>query len=240
MIDLHLHLLPGIDDGAGSVEESVAMCRLAEAAGTSVLVATPHQRHASWQNQDVAKLRKLLEGVRAEVGTSPRLLAGAEIRVDDALLSELSEHDHSGLLPLAGSRYLLLELDRHGFGPEPTTLAHELKVDGWRPIIAHPEFAPQLAELETVAELVAMGVLFQITAMSLTGDFGPGPRIYCHDLLDLDLVHFVASDGHGTSWRPPELKRAYEELESGWGEERARRLTDENPRSVIEDREIAP
>ncbi len=240
MIDLHLHLLPGIDDGAGSTEDSVAMCRIAREAGSTVLVATPHQRHASWQNQDSARLRELIESVQAEVGSSPRLLSGAEIRVDDTLLTELAGRDHSGLLSLAGSRYLLLELDRHGFGPDPMPLAHELRVDGWRPIFAHPEFAPQLADLETVAELVRGGVLFQITAMSLTGDFGPGPQAYCRDLLDLDLVHFVASDGHGTSWRPPQLERAYEELASGWGEERARHLTEENPRSVIEDREIEP
>lgn len=112
-------------------------------------------------------------------------------------------------------------------------------VAGWRPIFAHPELIPALArDLDRVADLAAAGALFQITAMSLTGDFGRTPRQVCHDLLDRGLAHFVASDAHGVDHRPPGLSRARRCLAERWDEETAERLTRDNPLAVLEDRPL--
>lgn len=240
MIDLHIHLLPGIDDGARELEEAVAMCRAAAEDGCEVLVATPHQRHPSWLNTDRSRLNHLLDRVRGALdGDGPTLHAGAEIRVDSELLDDLDRHPASGLQPLAGSSYLLLELDRHGFGPTPEEMLHEVIVAGWRPILAHPELIrPLTIDLPRVEGLVAAGAMLQITAMSLTGEFGEEPRRVATAFLDAGLVHFVASDAHGVTRRPPGLSSARRTIAEGWGEAAAARLFEENPRAVLEDRPL--
>lgn len=240
MIDIHSHVLPGIDDGADDLATAVAMCRLAAADGCSAIVATPHQRTTHWDNSDLARLEALRRAVADEVGDEIDVHLGGEVRVDSGFLGELAgagfEH---GPAALAGSRYLLLELDRHHLRVDPADLVHELIVAGWRPIFAHPEFIPALAgDLDLVADLAAEGALFQLTAMSLTGDFGRTARQVCHDILDRGLAHFVASDAHGVDHRPPGLSRARRAVAARCGEETADRLTRGNPRAVIEDRPL--
>lgn len=257
MIDIHSHVLPAIDDGADDLATAVAMCRLAAADGCTAIVATPHQRTTHWDNSDLARLEALRRAVADELDGEIEIHLGGEVRVDSDFLADLGGAEMGGgaargPASLAGSRYLLLELDRHQppagmrhdhrLDPslDPGDLVHELVVAGWRPIFAHPEFIPMLArDLDLVADLAAAGALFQLTAMSLTGDFGRTPRQVCHDLLDRGLAHFVASDAHGVDHRPPGLLRARRALAERWGEETAERLTRDNPRAVIEDRPLA-
>jgi protein-tyrosine phosphatase len=238
VIDLHLHLLPGIDDGADDLDTAAAMCRQAAEDGCVTLVATPHQRTERWENLDAGLLEALRRQVEAELDGRPRVLLGGEIRVDSALLDDLSAPP--GPLSLAGSRYLLLELDRqrpHGALPE---LVHELAVRGRVPVFAHPEFIPELAgDLDLAAELAAAGALFQVTAASVTGDFGRAARTACRAMLEAGLVHFVASDAHGRDRRPPDLHRARRRIAERWGEDLAERLTEGNPRRVLADVPLA-
>jgi protein-tyrosine phosphatase len=207
-------------------------------------VLTPHQRHDRWENRersgDLEALRqKVEEGLARIAGDGPQLLLGAEIRVDSELLNELDDPAAHGLLPLAGTRYLLLEMDRYELRPDPLHLAHELRLSGWRPIFAHPELIRGLGEdLDLMAHLQAEGALFQITAMSVTGEFGQRPREVSHRLLDAGLVHFLASDCHGADRRPPGLTRARREVAQRWGEEVARALTEDHPRAVVADQPL--
>lgn len=240
MIDLHTHVLPGVDDGPEGAREAVEMCRLAAAAGCEVVVATPHQRHESWENTDSAGLAELLDGLQSEVGPSPKLLLGAEIRIDSRLLEELDDLPRSGILPLAGTSYLLLEADRRLPGPQPMELLHELSIRGWRPIFAHPEFIPSLhGDLELISDLVAGGALMQVTAGSLLGKFGRQAQQIASRLLDAGHVHVVASDAHGIRWRPPDLGEARSAIAARWGEETAWRLCIGHPRAIIQDRPLA-
>jgi protein-tyrosine phosphatase len=240
MIDLHCHLLPGVDDGAQSLAEAVAMCRLAAGDGCEAMVATPHQRRGEWWNSDRERLAGLAAELQEAVGPGFRVYLGGEIRVDGELLDEVEKlPDGGGVLPLAGSRYLLIEFGPIGTPAESVHLIHELTVAGWRPVIAHPEFIPWLApDVDLVALLVSRGALTQVTAMSLTGDFGHRPQNDAVALLEAGLVHFVASDSHGVHRRPPGLARAYRTIAGRWGEEAARRLTTDNPRAVVEDRPL--
>lgn len=240
MIDLHCHVLPGIDDGAGDPEEAVRMCELAHEDGCEVLVCTPHQRHHRWWNTDRRQLARLRRDLQHRIGGRPRLLPGAEIRVDAGLLAALEKLPESGVEPLAGSRYLLLELRRAEPPVEPEHLIHELILAGWRPILAHPELIASLAaDLERLAALVERGALLQITAMSVTGGFGRRVRRDVLRLLDASLVHFVASDAHDAERRPPGLSAACSEISRLYGEDTARRLASDNPRLVIENRPLA-
>ena len=234
MIDIHCHVLPGIDDGAEHFDEAVEMCRLAAADGCEVLFATPHQRHPYWPNLDADHLAALRAELTARAGVDLRIESGGEIRIDDGLLGAVDELPSSGILPLGDSRYLLLECHRGGMGPAPESVIHELAVAGWRPILAHPEHYPWLMDdLGRVRELVASGALLQITGQSLVGGFGRRARQACHALLDSGLAHFVASDAHGTGPRPPGLRAAYEQVTVRWGRETAQQLMVENPRAIL-------
>jgi len=240
MIDLHCHVLPGIDDGARSLEVAVAMCRLAAAEGCEALVATPHQRRGVWWNCDGAALDGLREELQAAVGVRPRILPGGEIRIDSQLLAELARLPESGLQPLAGSRYLLLEFDGGGRPRQAIELVHELVIAGWRPVLAHPELIPWLADDTPLVErLVELGAATQVTAMSVTGDFGHRPEAAAHRLIEAGLAHFLASDAHDLYRRPPGLRRARTEVAARWGEEVAQQLTDDNPRAVVADLPLA-
>ena len=240
MIDIHMHVLPGVDDGPDRQREAVEMCRLAAAGGCEVIVATPHQRHYAWENSDSDLLVGLIEQLQAEVGPSPKLLLGAEIRIDSRLLEELDRFPSSGILSLAGTRYLLLEADRELPGPEPMDLVHELSIRGWRPIFAHPEFIPSLCgDFQLIADLIAAGALMQITAGSLLGKFGRDSQRIVSRLLDAGHAHVLASDAHGARWRPPDLGEARAAIASRWGEETAWRLCVGHPRAIIQDRPLA-
>lgn len=239
MIDLHCHILPGVDDGARTLEEAVALCRLAMTDGCTAMIATPHQRRGEWWNDDREHLRELARRLQEAVGDGLAVRLGGEVHVDQDLLTEVERLPEGGILPLAGSRYLLIELDAHTTPAAAIHLIHEIAVAGWRPILAHPEFIHWLApDLELLQRLVGLGATSQVTAMSLTGDFGRRPQQDAWRMLDAGLVHFVASDSHDARRRPPGLRRAHQMIASRYGEETARRLTTDNPRAVLEDRPL--
>ena len=240
MIDLHAHVLPGIDDGPKSLDEAVAMVRMAYDDGTTVLVATPHQRHAQWANDDRALLERKLVELRAAAGErAPRLELGAEISVDSDLLREIDRLPNGPLVPLAGSRYLLLELSPASSQEELRALVHELLIAGWWPIVAHAERYPWLAaDPMRLVELHDLGAHLQITAMALTGGFGRGPQVCAEFMLEHGIADLVASDAHDLRDRPPLLAQGRRVVATRWGETRAARLFEESPFMVIENQPI--
>ena len=236
MIDIHSHVLPAVDDGAKTIAEAIRMCRMAARDGCETLVCTPHQRNDTWPNDRIRVLRSLLEEVRSQVGDTPRLLLGGEIRVDSDLVEDMKDISAAGILSLADSRYLLIEFDRSLTGPDPVVVVDDLTTAGWRPILAHPEFLPQFnRSIDLVEELVSLGALVQVTAMSVTGEFGGEPQASVFDLFEAGLVHFVASDAHGARWRPPGLSKARKVVKKHWGLQTADRVTQANPLAVLRD-----
>lgn len=239
MIDLHSHLLPGVDDGADTLEDALELCRLAVADGCTDLVATPHRRRDEFPDLPLAELERRLALVARATGGSPRLHLGGEVRVDSDLLADLERPDLGGAIPLAGSRYLLLELEPHGRGPDPVDLVSRLVARGWRPIVAHPELNAALARDPGCGpRLAAAGALFQVTAMSVTGEFGRPARDRAWAWIDGGLAQFVASDAHRADWRPTGLGRARREIESRWGAGRAAALTEIHPAAVVANRPL--
>lgn len=240
VIDVHCHILPGVDDGPPTLAESIAMCQSAVADGCEAVFATPHYNHPVWPNDDLALLDGKREDLARAVNGAPALLRGAEIRLTSSLLGDLDRRPKAQIPSLGGSRYLLLEFER-GARPlvDPAGSIHELRAGGWFPILAHPEFVPWLHDdLDAVAALAARGALFQVTAMSVTGEFGPRAAAFCHELLAQGWARFVASDAHGVARRPPGLSRA-----RAWVEERLSRETAEaifvsNPAAVLADRPL--
>jgi protein-tyrosine phosphatase len=237
MIDIHCHILPAIDDGANDLEEAVRICELARNLGCEAMVATPHQRHPA----EPLRLEVLLNRLRQRLGDRPRLYLGAEIRVDQGFLRDLEAFEDSGLIALAGSRYLLLEFERRHISVDPVGIVDKVRAAGWRPIIAHPELIGAFARDRGLARAVAdAGALHQITAMSVTGEFGLEPKQVSWSLLEAGLVHLIASDCHGHRRRPPGLKQAFSRVKAAMGSEFATQLVYDNPRAVVEDRPVDP
>jgi protein-tyrosine phosphatase len=202
MIDLHCHVLPGIDDGPETIEGSVALARAAHACGTQAIVATPH---VSWrypnESATIAVLtRDLNEHLRRE-GVAVEIHAGAEIAMTRASEIEPAE---IGRLSLGGGGWVLFEPPFSPVAPGLADMVMALQNAGHGVLLAHPERCPTFhREPALVAELVSAGALTSITAGSLVGRFGGNVRRFARSLLAEGLVHNVASDAHDTVRRPP-------------------------------------
>lgn len=202
MIDLHCHILPGIDDGPGAISESVAIAKAAAATGTRTIVATPH---VSWrypnESSTIVSLTAQVNERLAETGIPIEVRAGAEIAMTRA--PELSD-DELTKLRLGGGPWLLLEPP---FSPAITGFAAivgELQSKGHRILLAHPERCPAFhRDPQALEALVNAGVLTSITAGSLAGRFGGQVRRFTTSLFERGWVHNVASDAHDAHGRPP-------------------------------------
>lgn len=239
MIDLHCHILPGVDDGAEDLDAALAICRLAAEDGCTAMVATPHLRHELWDNGDRRYLERLWHQIRDLASDVIDVHLGGEIAVNSESCRELSRLPGGDLLSLAGSRYLLLEFHHVGMGPDPEELIHELVVDGWCPVIAHPERIRWLAsDPGYLQALLDLGALTQVTAVSLLNMAGRFAFDVASRMLDAGMVHFVASDAHDTRFRPPGMSRAFRRVAETLGEPVARELFITNPRAVVENRAL--
>jgi protein-tyrosine phosphatase len=242
VIDLHCHLLPGVDDGPDSLVESIEMCRLAAEDGCRLLFATPHLNHPRWPGQEVERLRRLTAELAAAVEGTIEVRLGAEVRLDEALAEHPEELLASGgAIGLGDSHCLLLEAPHVGAAPELESAVHELRVAGWQPILAHPELVEGIAgHPGRAAELVDAGAWLQVTATAVTGELGRAVRRLVDDWIDQGLVHFVASDAHGTRWRPPGLAAARRRLAERWGAELAHLLTGGHAERMLAGEALAP
>jgi protein-tyrosine phosphatase len=236
VIDLHTHILPGFDDGATSWEEARQMLLVAEEDGITDLVATPHilgpgdVGRETELNQLFAELCRIKE----QEGLKLRLHLGAEIYACHEM--RLDRH----FLTLAGNgRYFLVEFPMENIPPFAEVQFFDLIMEGYRPILAHPERNLAILRDPGLAEkCVERGVLLQVNSGSLRGVFGPETRRLAEQLLDARLVHVVASDAHGASARRPRLRETYALVERRWGKDAASRLFVENPRQILAGEEV--
>jgi len=235
MIDIHTHVLPGLDDGAGTVEEGLQMVKLAAASGCTHLVATPHA-NAEFQF-DEERFEATFRSLSALSTGLINLYRGCDCHLT------LQNLEGALLRPskytINGSRYLLAELpDFLG----PSVVWEQLQTLIYSricPIITHPERNISLQfNTKRLEQWVAGGCLVQVTAQSFLGRFGSDAKHSVERLMDADLVHFVASDAHDCVDRPPTLSKAHERVSSRWGLERAQRLFIDNPAAVIADAPI--
>lgn len=237
MIDLHSHVLPGLDDGARTQEDALAMARAAVQDGISCVVATPHIDHVHDLGPlDVLRAGLELRRLLGREGVPLELLTGGEVTALRAL--ELSDSELRALA-LGTSSWVLLEcpLTRGGVTLEEALFALELR--GFRALLAHPERSPHLlGDSARVRELVDRGALCSITAGSLLGRFGLPARTFALELLDRGLVHNVGSDGHDAARRPLALGKALDAVVFAHPNRPGLRhwLGDDVPRALLSDR----
>ena len=238
MIDLHTHILPGVDDGVKTMDDAVLFARVAAADGVSTIVATPHYREGFYLNArpDVlAGVLALNERLRSE--KIPILvLPGAEIHISADLVSRVKS-GHAPTLADNG-RTVLFELSMSQYPPDLEQLVFQMRLAGLQILFAHPEriryFQDDISRYEAVIRLGAFG---QITTGSVTGLFGDDIAEFSEELARKRLVHVIASDAHNTRGRPPVISSAMAPLSSWVGEDFAQRMAEEFPRAFIEGRD---
>lgn len=227
MIDIHCHILPGIDDGAASLEVSLAMARLAVADGTRTIVATPHVDKTLIPPEEVRRRVADLQQALDRQQIPLTLLAGA----DGA--SYLGAEALSGHV-IGDGPYLLLEFPHTHLPVSAGQLVFDLKARGLVPIITHPERNPSVVRHPDLLEpLIEAGALVQVTCGSLTGDFGGASRACARHLLRRGMVHFLASDGHSDTWRQPVMAKAVRLAAKLIGKDQAQDLVSTNPQKVV-------
>jgi protein-tyrosine phosphatase len=238
MIDLHCHILPGIDDGPESLDEAIDMCRAAVADGVKCIVATPHFKPGTYEFTG-SRVAEVVNALMAAVQNSRldiRILPGAEVTVSPEMSANLKV---GGYLTLNHGMYFLAEFSPIAVPAGWDTFLLSFLNAGLTPIIAHPERnAWFIHHPEALAAAVQSGVKIQITAMSLTGAFGIEARDFSVDLLWQNLVHVIASDGHSVDFRPPKLFEAVRLAADVVGRLRAEALVTANPLAIIEGRPI--
>lgn len=238
--DIHCHLLPGIDDGAKNWDDSLAMARLAADDGITTVIATPHQlgnfdrNHGDDIRHRVVELQQRIDAAQICL----KVLAGADVRIESGMFGRLQSGE---VLTLGDHRkHVLLELPHELYLPLESVL-QELSQRDIVGILSHPERNEGiLRRPEVVAPLVDHGCLMQITAGSICGTFGPDCQELAEWLLTEGLVHFVATDAHGTRSRRPLIRRAFDRVAELIGETIAIELCGENPAAVAAGQDVQP
>ena len=264
MIDLHSHLLPNLDDGPRTLEDSIQMCRISYQDGIKTIIATPHILPGIYKNDRSTILSKVHElneaikrlGVGIQTPNSPpagelvrragelrtpnselslKILPGADVHFSSDILQRYE--DEEIVTVNDRGRYLMIEFAFQGIPYQAEEVLFQLLTRGIIPIISHPERNMEIGQRpKRYYEMVRMGCLGQVTAMSLTGEFGSGVRRIAEKLLTKRLVHMIASDAHSTDGRPPILSAAVKAAEKIVGKEEAIKMVTEYPAAMIEGR----
>lgn len=234
MVDIHHHLLWGLDDGAKDIETSFAMAKLAAAEGITHIVCTPHAngQYEYRPAENAAKAAELQARLDAE-----RIPLKLGVGCDFHLSYDNIQHAKSdpARFSINGLGYLLIELPDYSISPSLTEVFYELQLAGLTPILTHPERNPTLqADASRMVEWMRGGVLVQVTADSVLGRMGKPAEKMAHQLLAKKWVHFIATDAHNVTTRPPRLKEAAELVAKKYGTAYAERLVTTNPRAVFD------
>lgn len=238
-IDIHSHILPGVDDGAKDMEESISMLRQAQKEGLGAVILTPHQKpgrkcvSVNGILLRIAQLQNKLEQLHIEI----KLYPGSELLYSHGLRERL---ENGSVCTLAQSRYVLVE-----FLPDENWQyirdgLYDLTCAGYRPIVAHVERCVHLAaDPEKIRELIDMGCYIQMNAGSIMGKSGFGMKRMARLLLKEEVVHFVATDAHReTGKRSVQMKACGAYLQKRYGQDYADRLLWKNAKKVLTDAEI--
>lgn len=235
LVDLHSHILPGVDDGARNDDQALEMLRAAEADGIDIIAATPHAHHVNAARilDGVARLRQLA----AEAGLKIEIIPGHEARLAPDLADRYGRQD---LIPLNHTSYQLVEL--HLFEEWPKDLVERsigrIQAVGLIPLLAHPERYPVIQrDPGWVEVLIESGILMQINSHSLTGYHGADAQGTAELLIRRGLAHVIASDAHNPGRRPPAIRAALERAANIAGPEYARMLI-ANAASIVRGEDV--
>lgn len=221
MIDLHCHILPGIDDGAKTIEDSVDMAREAVAEGITHILATPHYKNGHWDNEK-PEILALVDELQDELDARDiplTIFSGQEVRINGEFFDDMEQGKVQFIDE--GNQYVLIEFPTPTIPEYAESLFFEMQREGITPVIVHPERNHAiLKDPDKLLNFVEKGALAQLTAASYTGGFGKDIQKLSKQLIEADLVHFLASDAHNIGSRSFHMKAAYQKLEKEFGKEK--------------------
>jgi protein-tyrosine phosphatase len=231
MIDIHSHIMPEIDDGARSVEEAVEMAEIAARDGIEQMLCTPHMFNGLSHNPDPSEIVDRARDLQDAVGCTLQILPGNEVHISHEIAEQVKNHR---VTLLNERNYMLVEFPQLTVPIDAEDLFYKLQLQSVYPILVHPERNAQIQSRPSiVGSFVESGVLIQMTAMSVTGEFGPAAQRCAETLLRHNCVHFLATDTHRPHRRPPILSKGRDAAARIIGAENARRLVEDNPRCVV-------
>lgn len=237
-IDIHCHILPGVDDGSPDMETSLNMLKTALSEGTKGLILTPHHKpmHHNVSPEHLLDYTEELMEEAHKRGIKVQLFPGNEIYYSDTAVRELE----SGIAStLAGSRYALVEFHPTDMYKTIHNALYSVQAAGFFPILAHVErYADMAKHVKYVDELIEMGCYIQVNANSVMGKYGLGIRHFTRELLKREMVHFVATDAHDNGSRAPHLLDCRDYVEGKLSESYALRIFHDNAMKVLRDQVI--
>ncbi|TFE04008.1 tyrosine-protein phosphatase [Jeotgalibacillus salarius] len=219
MIDIHSHILPGIDDGPGNIEKTLLMIEQALEKGIHHIIATPHHQTRKYTQEaiEIVEAVNQLNLLMSETGRDMTIYTGQEIRMHGELVQNLKKYIDLPLVCPSGP-YVLIELPTDNIPLFTEKVFYHMLTEGYQPIIAHPERNMELIRNpEKLYQFVNQGVMTQLTASSITGSFGRKIQAFSKAIVDANLTHFIASDAHNTTVRNFQLQEAYETIQSRTG-----------------------
>ena len=236
MVDIHCHILPGLDDGADTLETSIQMAEMAIAEGVTHVVGTPHAN--SQYKFDPELIRQRRDELQSAVGNRLILATGCDFHLSYENLQDIQKNPKK--YTINQKNYLLVEFADFAIPPSMDDNLHQLQLMGLSPIITHPERNALLrAQPERMYRWLHQGCYVQITALSILGRFGSAALQCAEDWLDADRIHFVASDAHNLKGRPLQLRAAFDKVAERRGEAVAQALFQDNPLAAFEGRGLA-
>ncbi len=235
LIDLHAHILPGVDDGAGDLTVALDMARAAVADGTTIMACTPHFYPGVYDNHvdPIAAAVESLQGDLDRAAIPLRLVMGGDVHITPDLPGKIKRRE---VPTLNGSRYILVEPPHNILPPRIENIFFDLQAAGYQPILTHPERMRWIeSRYDLIDQLHRSGVWMQLTASAITGGFGPRAKYWSLKMLRAGMVHIVASDAHNNVARPPGLATAFQDLCYIVGTREAHNLIQARPDSVLRD-----
>lgn len=231
MYDVHCHILPGVDDGAKTLEDSMRLITKEYQDGVRSIILTPHFRKRMFEPSQERIFNAYEALCNAVQGMDIQLYLGCEYHVNMNIVSDLKTGERS---TMAGSRYALCEFSSGDNATFIKERCYHLISSGLIPILAHIERYPALTDdFDLIEELVDLGCHMQVNAGSILGDDGFRAKRFCKKLIKLDLLNFIGSDAHDMKERPPRLGDCAAYLEKKYGKEYARRILCDNPSMIV-------
>lgn len=238
MIDIHCHILPGIDDGAKDMQEALKMARIAQSEGIKTIINTSHY-HPDFDHESIETVSKEAENFNKmlkENNIDLEVLTGRELYYSDDLLDQIAK---SKTYTLNGSKYVLIEFSHVKFPKKLCDIIYEFKLKGYKPILAHVERYQEVQENPGIIyDAIQEGALVQVNASSMVHKSLGSLNSTCETLMRQNMVHFVGTDAHGAENRRPLIKDAYQHVCNKYKPATANKLFIENPKSVIDDEDI--
>ena len=228
--------MPEIDDGARNLDEAVEMARIAAADGIEQMVSTPHMFNGLSNNPEPSEILERVAALNEAIGNGLRILPGNEVHISHEIADQAKNHR---VTTINRANYMLVEFPQLTVPIGADELFYKLLLQGVHPILVHPERNAQIQSRPSlVVQFVESGVLIQVTAMSMTGEFGPAAKNCAEVLLKHNCVHFLATDTHRPTRRPPILSKGRDAAAALIGAGRARNLVYDNPLAVVNGRAL--